>query len=177
MGNDDFIVNLYSDYNKRIAYFIKSQIYSKDFADVEDCVQEVFLIVTRKVKSDSMPNHPNTLGWLYSIAKNVSNKFNASYLKNKTIRLESEDADAIFNDSDFANQSIEDIIYKEINQEELIHKMKGSLPKNERDLFEMKFEKRLSNDEIADILNKSNDAVRTKCTRIKQKLKDFTKNL
>lgn len=179
MGRDEFITELYNKYSKGLSIFIKSQIYSKNFQDIEDCVQNVFRVVAEKIKTDEDSyNHSNIKGWLYEISKKICLKLNADYMKNKTIVLEKESlVDKIFIEDDFADQATEDIFYNDINQESLINDLKSKLPKNERDLFELKFEQKLKNKEIAVILNKSEDAIKVKCSRIKQKMKILLKNM
>jgi DNA-binding CsgD family transcriptional regulator len=97
----------------------------------------------------------------------------AKYIKNKIIVREKESAETIFIEDDFTGQADEDIIYKSINQEAVRAEFKMRLTENEKILFELKFEKRLLNKDIAAIINKSEGAIKVKCTRIKQKLKNI----
>jgi len=133
---------------------------------VEDCLQEVFLIVIRKAKTDNIESHPNIKGWLYTIAKNVSKKFNTSYMKNKEHTINPE---LMQGEEDFSHQLIEDITYNETNKEKLLSNMKNELSKSEREIFELRL-KKLNNKEIAEILNKSESTVKSTYSRLKPKI-------
>jgi RNA polymerase sigma factor (sigma-70 family) len=127
----------------------------------------VFLIVIRKSKTAHIENHPNIKGWLFAIAKNVARKFNAAYMKAKG---QSADIDIELSEDDFTEQLLEDIIYDETNQEKLLDDMRSELTVNEREIFELRL-KKLSNKEIAEVLNKSESTVKSTYSRLKPKLK------
>ena len=170
---NDFLNILYSQNRTGLALFINSVIYSKNRNDIEDCLQEVFLIVIRKSKADginSLENHPNIKGWLFAIAKNVTHKFNSAYMKTSKTELDnSVNAELLTGEEDFTEQLLEDIIFDEINKEQLIGNLKSELTKSEREIFELRM-KKFNNREIADMLNKSESTVKSTYSRLKPKL-------
>jgi len=172
LNKNRFLNLLYSENRTTLALFISSRIYSKNSNDVEDCLQEVFLIVIRKSKTEDIESHPNIKGWLFMIAKNVANKFNTAYMKRKSASSNSPNSELLINEEDFTEQILEDIIYNETNQEKLLNDMKNELTKNEREIFELRLQK-LSNKEIAEVLNKSESTVKSTYSRLKPKLKNI----
>ena len=166
MSKNHFLNTLYLENRTSLALFINSLIYSKNCNDVEDCLQEVFLIVIKKSKTDNIEAHPNIKGWLFTIAKNVVSRFNAAYMK---ARANASDS-AELSEEDFSEQLMEDIIYSETNQEKLLSDMRNELSKSEREIFELRL-KKLSNKEIAEILNKSESTVKSTFSRLKPKLR------
>jgi len=171
-GNDNqnFLNVLYLENRVSLALFIGSRIYSKDYNDIEDCLQEVFLIVIRKSMTENLAAHPSPKGWLFEIAKNVALKFNAVYMKQKTFASSLEN----FLERDFTEQLIEDIAYNEIDQDTLIADMMSQLTANEREIFSLRLQK-FSNKEIAEMLNKSESTVKSTYSRLKPKLKQIIK--
>jgi RNA polymerase sigma factor (sigma-70 family) len=154
--------------------FIGSRIYSKDYNDIEDCLQEVFLIVIRKAKTENLEQHPNLKGWLFEIAKNIAYKFNTAYMKTKSGLCNFEnlgDIDSLHT-ADFTKQLLEDMVYGEIDQEQLIDTMKSGLTASEREIFELRMQS-FSNTEIAALLNKSESTVKSTYSRLKPKLKQI----
>jgi len=119
LNKNHFLNTLYLENRIGLALFINSLIYSKNCNDVEDCLQEVFLIVIRKSKTDNIEAHPNIKGWLFSIARNVASRFNAAYMKVKTNSADS----AELSEEDFSEQLLEDIVYSETNREKLLDDM------------------------------------------------------
>jgi len=105
---NNFLNILYLENRTALALFINSLIYSNNRNDVEDCLQEVFLIVIRKSKTDDIENHPNIKGWLFTIAKNVANKFNSVYMKIKSGN--SVAPESLTDGEDFTQQILEDIV-------------------------------------------------------------------
>ena len=166
MSKNHFLNTLYLENRTSLVLFINSLIYSKNCNDAEDCLQEVFLIVIRKSKTDDIENHPNIKGWLFSIAKNVVSRFNVAYMKARASASDS----AELSEEDFSEQLTEDIIYNETNQEKLLSDMRNELSKSEREIFELRL-KKLSNKEIAEILNKSESTVKSTFSRLKPKLR------
>lgn len=149
--------------------FIKTQIYSKKYNDVEDCAQEVFLKAVMKSQDIDIENHPNIKGWLISIAKNIIKQFNRDYMKNK-YKIDTEvDVNSVIQ-KDFTYQLIEDMIYDDIDINKFKDKLIQALSENDKTLYIMK-SKGLSNREISVILNITENAVSSRFKRIKQKLK------
>ncbi|MCL2633982.1 MAG: sigma-70 family RNA polymerase sigma factor [Oscillospiraceae bacterium] len=172
-AENNYLNILYLENRTGLALFIDSIIYSKSRNDVEDCLQEVFLIVIRKVKTDGIngiESHPNVKGWLFAIAKNVAKKFNAAYMK--TRNDDSIDPQLLIGEDDFTEQVLENIIYDELDKEQLISDIMSELTKSEREIFELRLNN-YSNREIAEVLNKSESTVKSTYSRLKPKLKSI----
>ena len=169
LKNKAFLSKLYSENRKNILRFINSQIYSKNIDDVEDCVQEVFLVAVRKSQSVDIENHPNIKGWLFLIAKNIVSRFNRAYIK-ANHAMDAESDINLLVEEDFTNQMIEDIIYEAVDKEKLMNDLTENLSENDKILFMMK-RKGKSNKEISVIFNISENAVASRYKRLRQKLK------
>jgi RNA polymerase sigma factor (sigma-70 family) len=170
--NQKFLNILYLENRVSLALFIGSKIYSNDYNDVEDCLQEVFLIVIRKSRTDDIANHPNLKGWLFAVAKNVAAKFNAAYMKNKSFLTVPVELTNHLSGEDFTEQVLENIVYSNIDREKLIGDMMSELTANEREIFELRLQK-LTNKEIAEMLNKSESTVKSTYSRLKPKLRQI----
>ncbi|MDR2572488.1 MAG: sigma-70 family RNA polymerase sigma factor, partial [Oscillospiraceae bacterium] len=169
LDKKEYLSNLIIKNQYDVFSFIQNRIYSKSIHDVEDCVQEVFLTATRKIMSMDVESHPKIDGWLFAIAKNIIARFNKKYMKTKNYLDTEADVDTLITDDrDFTHQLIEDIVYGEIDKEEFKETISKELSEDDKRLYRMKL-KRLSNKEISVIFNISENAVKQRYKRIKQK--------
>ena len=169
MNNKALLESLYLENREQIAIYIKSKIYSKEQSDVDDCVQETFMIAIKKSLTADLGEHPNIKGWLFKVAKNVIAKFNIARMKTKEKIDKDVKMDLIIDGNDPINQLIEDLAYEEFDIETLRSEIIGVLTESERVLFDLRV-KGLSFKEISNILHKTEDAVGSKYRRIRQKL-------
>lgn len=176
LDNTEFLNRLYLENRIKLALFIKSIIYSKNYDDAEDCLQETFLIVIKKSHTEDISNHPNIKGWLFTIAKNVSLKFNSAYMKDKANLTDPECLEYVAGEQDFTEQLIEDIIYEETDKEKLLDNITSELTQSERKIFELR-QKNLKNQEIAKALNKSESTVKSTYSRLKPKVEAEIKKI
>ena len=168
----EFLNRLYAENRTNLALYINSIIYSKSHDDIEDCLQETFLIVIRKSKTSDIADHPDIKGWLFTIAKNVSYKFNTAYMKRKSLST----SEIEIKHQDFTDQLLEDIIYSEIDQENLLNDIESGLTTSEREIFELR-QQNFKYKEIAEILNKSESTVKSTYSRLKPKIESIIKEV
>ena len=176
MDTTAFLNQLYLENRINLTLFIKSIIYSKSYNDAEDCLQETFLIVIRKSQTDDISNHPNIKGWLFSIAKNVSLKFNSAYMKDKSHLTDPEGLEFAVGEQDFTEQLIEDIIYEETDKDELVENITLELTQSERKIFELR-QQNFKNKEIAGMIGKSESTVKSTYSRLKPKVEAEIKKM
>ncbi len=160
--NEDYIRNLqkgsYSDFNKlydlyasRLYGFAYNLTHSSDMA--EEIVQEVFLKVWQIREHLSPDSSFHSL--LFTIAKN---KFLNS-LRRQILLYSYDEYAAQLDSAPYAENMVEnDVAYKELNEKIIWAKQK--LTPRQKEIFEMSKEKNLSNQEIAALLNISEQSVR-----------------
>jgi len=171
LNKTEFLSNLFVENKDNLSIFIKSQLHSNRYTDVEDCVQETFLIAVKKITDSIVENHPNVKGWLFSIAKNITKQFNSDYMRTEyNINTEVDMSLLVAEDRDFTYQLIEDIVYNDIDVERIKEHLIEKLTENERDLYMLKSNGK-SNREISVIFNISENAVSSRYKRIRQKLR------
>ena len=176
MNNKKILDDLYLENRGRLALYIKSKIYSKEQSDVEDCVQETFVKAVEKSLTTDLAEHPELESWLFRIAKNVLMKFNTAYMKSKEhIDIET-DMSQIPDNNNSINQLIEDIAFAEIDIEKLRAKLFEILTESEKELFDLKRDGRTTK-AISVMLHKSEDSIKAKYKRIRQKLKERLKKV
>ena len=176
IDRNEFLTKLCLEHRARVARYIKAHIYSNEYSDVEDCVQEVFVTAVKKAQTTDIESYTNIVGWLLSIAKIVLLRFNKAYLRTKHNVSHEYDTEWISYDNDFTRQLIEDIVYDEIDLERFIDDLTKMLPEIDRFVFMQKLGGK-TNKEISVILNISEDAVASRYKRSRQKLKIFYKKL
>lgn len=148
-----FIEGLYRTYHSELLQYAKGRI-SKE--DAEDVINELWHMAV--MKAELLYDHPNKVAWLYSalnicILRYRSNKKSEA----KTIPIDDEILGTIGREDTY--------------QEGIFEEYKEFLTESEYKYIIYKFDKGMSNQEIADILNKSYSSVTSLGNRIKNKIK------
>lgn len=144
-GNSDAFGELYSNYAGKIYRYIFYSI--RDSVLSEDITQEVFLKAWKAIGS-CKGKEKTFSAWLYRIAHNL---LVDKYRKKKPILLETQPVENI---SDPANR-----ITEQLDQEDLLNSLEF-LPPKQRQLIILKFVEGMDNKEIAEVMKKSEGAVR-----------------
>ncbi len=163
-GEDGAFTEIYNLYFKKIYQFIYYRVSHKETA--EDLAEEVFLKAFSKLHSIS--ENQAFAGWLYQIARNLVIDH---YRANKsTVGLEE-----IENTLEYETNVVDAI---DLNaQQKLALKLMRELAPEQQTVVRLKFFEDLNNAEIAEILNKSEGAIRVIQHRAILKLQDLSKNL
>lgn len=138
----------------------------RDRALSEDITQEVFLKAYKGL--DSFRGESNLKTWIYRIAVNESKSYLRSWsfrnifstwLKDKEKKLEA-----------LPTAGVEPLVMHRLKTEEMIRRLTAMSPQY-RQVIVLHYYEELSNREIADILNISEEAVRQKLHRARKQLK------
>jgi len=135
--------------------------------DLEDCIQEVFLIAFR---ADNIEAVPNIHGWLNLTAKNVARQHNARQAVLRKFIGFDDITDELIDPDNF-----EDRIMAQEIADETVELIRKNLRPEEFVLFEPKYLKNKSNAEIADEIGLSKRQVDMRITRIVKKLRKIFK--
>ena len=139
---------LFSKYSKKLYYFAKGYLGSKE--DAEGLVQEVFLMVWNKRKE--LKEHLSFNAFLYTVTYNAIRKyFRKKARAKKYLDKFLEDYDGKY------NKTVTDIEYN--NLLELANKAIEKLPEKRKLIFQLSRHKGLSNMEIAKRLDISKKTV------------------
>ena len=139
---------LFSKYSKKLYYFAKGYLGSKE--DAEGLVQEVFLMVWNKRKE--LKEHLSFNAFLYTVTYNAIRKyFRKKAREKKYLDKVREDYDGKY------NKTVADIEYN--NLLELANKAIEELPEKRKLIFQLSRHKGLSNMEIAKRLDISKKTV------------------
>jgi len=161
----DALGRLYELYYERIFRFCVHRLYDKDTA--EDVTSAVFLEVARKIRSFKGRTGRDFANWLYAIA---ANQANAHIRKTSRRRRLLEDAIASKETSNATGQSNEPdwpMLYT------AIRKLK---PKHQT-IVTLRFFENLPYEQIAEILNVSQNTTRVTVHRILEKLRNNLQNV
>lgn len=139
---------LFSKYSKKLYYFAKGYLGSKE--DAEGLVQEVFLLVWNKRKE--LKEHLSFNAFLYTVTYNVIRKYFRKKARAKRY------LDKYLEDYDGKhNKTVADIEYN--NLLELANKVIEKLPEKRKLIFQLSRHKGLTNMEIAKRLDISKKTV------------------
>lgn len=159
-GETAALTDLYNEFFERIFRFIFFRVGHKESA--EDLTEDVFIKAFTKLPG--LKDSDLFSAWLYQIARN---KIIDHYRKNVTdVALEEVENVLEYTDG------IADLIDQSKDKDLIIECLK-ELPKDQRLVIEMKFFEDLDNVTIAELLNKTEGAVRVIQHRALTKLKEL----
>lgn len=154
-GDKDAFTNLILENQVKLYKIAKARL--KNEADIEDVIQETMLILYTKLPK--LKDNAKFEIWLYKILINQCNK---KYRKNKTNIIP---LDLIENQKAYSNQEkIED----KLDYEKILAMFK----KQDQMLLLLYYSNGYTTKQIAQILNKNENTIKTKLRRMKQKIKE-----
>lgn len=143
-----------------------------DYHRAEDLAQETFLRVFKSAKRYEPKS--TFKSWLYTIATNLSRNEHRNRARRKTFYLEDlvDENEDVYHSEFLIDTSLQpDILYEKKERQQLIKKTLNQLPENQRLALALVSYQELSYDEISEILNCSNGAVKSLIHRARQNLK------
>jgi RNA polymerase sigma-70 factor (ECF subfamily) len=171
LSRNEFYEMIFKEHLGIIKTIVKSTIYSQNLADIEDCVQNVLVAALQK---QDLQEHPNIEGWLYITGRNMALQFNREHLKREKFHDIDDYEHAV---EDFADNLIEELEFERLKEQEVIKKVLTALSKTEKHFFYLRYIKKYDNRKISSVTGKSEAAVRTRYTRLTEKIKKFIKNM
>lgn len=165
-GSEAHFNVLYDRYFRRVYAFVHARV--RDHADAEELTQEAFIAVFRGIAGYSGRSTP--LAWIYGIAKNTVNNHR------RRVRAHIERVDAagpeVLHSASAAWRStpLDDFEMRQSlrRMDERLH----SVTRWQAEVFWLRHVDDLSIDEIAQRLDRSNDAIRSSLYRVKRLLSD-----
>lgn len=151
---------IYNLFFKRIYTFIYFRVSHKETA--EDMAEEVFLKAWTKINSAKEAG--SLEAWLYQIARNLV----IDYYRNKKLVVELREVENTLTYDD----TVLDLL--DLNhRQEILNRLIKQLPEEHQQVLKLKFFEDLDNEVIAQILNKSEGAIRVIQFRAISKLKEL----
>jgi RNA polymerase sigma-70 factor (ECF subfamily) len=164
-GDHDAFSNLYDRYFKRVYHFVNRRL--NNTADVEETVQEVFINVFSSI--DSYRREAPFGAWIFGVTRRtIASRFKKK--RHPTVPLDDGDSDNIFSDpgaSPVAPSAIETIEFKE-RVRTINRLMNNRLTPEQRVLFDMHHVQDRPIHEIAQTLNRSENAIKSNLYRARK---------
>ena len=164
-GEHDAFSNLYDRYFKRVYHFVNRRL--NNTADVEETVQEVFINVFSSI--DSYRREAPFGAWIFGVTRRtIASRFKKK--RHPTVPLGDGDFDKIFSGqgaSPVAPSAIETIEFKE-RVRTIKRLMNNLLTPEQRVLFDMHHVQDRPIQEIAQTLNRSENAIKSNLYRARK---------
>lgn len=163
-GSDQALTDLYNAYFERIYTFIFYRVSHKETA--EDLTEDVFIKVFNKLRS--LSELKAFEGWLFQIARNKV----IDYYRSKKELVSLED---IENTLEYETNVV-DVVNLQ-TQQTLFIKLLRELTSEQQQVIKLKFIEDIDNDVIAQMLNKTEGAIRVIQHRAIAKLKELIEHV
>ncbi len=163
-GSGDALASLYNHYFDRIYRFIYYRVSHKETA--EDLTEDVFVKLFSKIRD--LEQTAAFEGWLFQIARNKVIDYYRS--KKQTVALEDVESTLEY------ETNIVDVVNLQTQQIVFIKLLKELNPEQQQ-VIKLKFLEDLDNEVIAQMLNKTEGAIRVIQHRAISKLKELIENL
>ena len=164
-GDHDAFSNLYDRYFKRVYHFVNRRL--NNTADVEETVQEVFINVFSSI--DSYRREAPFGAWIFGVTRRtIASRFKKK--RHPTVPLDDGDSDNSFSNqgaSAVAPSAIETIEFKE-RVRTINRLMNNRLTPEQRVLFDMHHVQDRPIHEIAQTLNRSENAIKSNLYRARK---------
>jgi len=180
----DFFNKIYEQHYNLIKRIVISQLIKNSEEDIYSCINDTFMAAYTDIKND-LENNPSLSGWLVKTASNFAHRYNRNnltitkyqtHLSDRITGGESEDdtpekipETAI--EKDFTETIDDDDKFNRLMELGIIEKILSRLTPAEREFYELKYVRKLSDKEITDETGMENSLIRVKNFRLKKKLK------
>lgn len=162
-GDSAAFSRLYDLYFKKIYQFVFYRVSHKEIA--EDLTEDVFIKAYSKLSG--INSNTSFEGWLYQIARNRV----IDYYRDKKQMVALDEIENTFS----YEETVIDTLHLESRQKILLETLK-KLKSDQQIVLKLKFFENLENEEIAEILGKTEGAIRVIQHRAMQKLKELLGN-
>lgn len=162
--NDDSFTKIFLEYYTFVCNIVKYKIYASD--DIEDCIQEVFLVTYQTADFENPDLIP---AFLARTAGFKVKEYNRRYLKHKKRRTFDMDMATQY---DLENL-VTDNLYVERAMQEIYIRLQLHLTDEEMQLYKMKFVQKCSTSEIAKVLHIQYFAANTRIWRLKRHIRSI----
>jgi RNA polymerase sigma-70 factor (ECF subfamily) len=165
-GSEAHFNALYDRYFRRVYGFVHARV--RDHADAEELVQESFIAVFRGIAGYSGRSTP--LAWIYGIAKNTINNHRRR-LRVQSDRVDAAGPEALHSASaEWRSTPLDDFELRQSLRR--MDQRLQSVTRWQAEVFWLRHVDDLSIDEIAQRLDRSNDAIRSSLYRVKRLLSE-----
>lgn len=158
-GDKDAFFVLYNRYLNKVYNRVRSKVPSQE---VEDVTQDVFIAMSRSLKSYKQEARFNT--WLYTIV----NRQIADFYRRRSRVSSGNDAEV---DLEFGEQVASKIDSQEIDRGMIVQRALNSLPEHYQEIILLRFADGLTFNEIAEQRNQSLEAIKSLYRRAIQAVK------
>ena len=158
---EQFINDCYEKYYQSLYKYCRVRL--GEFSEhAEDCVQDAFVILQRKLSEGETIEQPRA--FLYRTAENFVKRTTEQYVKERTRTVDLDTAE---------NTPAPPIISDDFDYDRLARILLAALTQQEQELYILKYVQRKSLKEIAEILNIQPTAVAKRVSRLRQRIKDL----
>lgn len=150
---------LMSKYQERLYWVIRKIVESHE--DADDVLQNTFIKAYRNI--GKFESRSSLFTWLYTIARNEALTIRKSTIKKATVAIPEYTASAL----SVSNENTEEEILRQL------HSALNTLPERQKQVFEMRYYQELSYNEIGNILNLTEGALKASYHHAVKKIEHY----
>lgn len=181
--DEELFKELYNKYYGDVYRYVTCLIWnSSNKCDIEQCVQDVFVIAFQNLHKIISMDEGRRKGWILTVTKHITFDFNREYSK-RIQREELVESDRLevllerYGDTyslEMSMKSENESEDTEISQ--ILYLIREKLPDKHHRLFDYVYMDKLCDEQIGVLMKISSDAVRMRRIRLAKKMKKIIKN-
>ncbi len=164
-----FISQLIDENRDKLLRAVARNMNTTDPNDIDDCLQEVFLLTLQNAKK--LTTHPNPIGWLHKTTFNIAHDMKRNADKRRTKFLSLDDALHLMADNSFENKCIERMEHHIWNIDERKKEIFSKLSIRELDLYHLRFVEKRDYSYIAQKYRTTEGCIRAWISQMKKRIK------
>lgn len=166
-GNKQAAEKLYSELVDKVFAFCVSRLRNRE--EAEDVAQEIFLKLVDRIDSFDV-KRGHFVGWFWTLARNTLIDHTRGRKKIASPFTDMSDREGAF-ENEIAYAAIHEETFDIKEEYNAVLQFLKTLPKEEQELFEMRFIADMPYKEIAELTKRSEGALRVSVNRLKAKIK------
>jgi RNA polymerase sigma factor (sigma-70 family) len=166
----DGIISAVTENRVRFAYALKKLMPNSSADDTEECISRLYLTVFENY--NNYKASPNRTGWLMLTFKNIVFDYRREKYQFNVDPEDISEREASLSCGYDENDVIFGILTNHAPQDVLICKVLSALTEKERELYDMRFVRKMKHEEIAAAVGVSASGVRRRVSELKAKIRD-----
>lgn len=169
-----FVLDLVTSHKSDLVKIITSKLGQYKTNDVEDCLQDLFVLAF--IHRKKLSRHPNPVGWLFVTARNLAHDTFRKNKKNEKYTVSFEDAIEIFGTDEMEETMLENGTAPKEELETTKEKILEELSCREKKLYRLKYIEKKDTKYLARYFSTTEGCIRAWLSQMRKHIRKIVEN-